>query len=91
MIDLLDLTVDYVLQDKQEVFTSETARQLFSWYVYDDHNIFRRRYQNLKREKELPESWHKGMTNEPPYVVKLEGESPRPADPLTGMDRKSLS
>ena len=31
----------------------------------------------------MPENWHKGMTSEPPYIAELEGESPRPPDPLT--------
>ncbi len=36
-----------------------------------------------KMEEEFPETWQKGMTNEPPYIAELEGESPKPPDPLT--------
>ncbi len=39
--------------------------------------------QTRKLEDELPETWHKGMANELPYIAELEGESPRPPDPLT--------
>ena len=54
MNDLLNLAVDYYLQDKQEVLTSvrlTTTQHQDDYFratcVSDYHNIFRRKYQKL--------------------------------------------
>ncbi len=116
MNDLINLAVDFHVQDKQEILTSNrliTTQAEDNYFrntnIWGYHNICRRNFQKLMKkdlsgtvaicqqisieesrqtDEPLPDIWHKGMTNIPPYQADYEANNQKQPGAITKEDSR---